>query len=269
MRIWKLINKVSLKAGTLRNFLERNKIFFELLSMLVISGAAVWVAIEANEISEHANEIANLEVDMTYSENMPIFSSRIIQKEAASVEDKLVEGRDIIEPAHLQYIITNTGGQASNIYGYIEKYLEIIILDDNTPQYDSAGNLISPPLIYRLNLSDYFTKAYSYYDYSNNTLLFKSNILETNELVFNLSKELTIPGKSVGIVDVSDLRITYTDIYGNYQEERYNVQDGGMEKINIQKYRNTILTNGETTIANPDITAIVKDIKKVYKIEND
>lgn len=257
--------KVYPKVKTLKGFLENNKVFFELFSMIVISGAAVWVAIQANSISNRTNEIADLQVKMTRSENMPLFSSKIDRKEEGLYED----GRSI-DYQHLLYTITNSGGRILDVYSNIERYLEVSIInqEDNGPHYDDNGNLIGPSLVYRLSIEDYFTKPYSYYDYSSDTLTFRSNMYESNTLIFDLRQELNpdLTGKILTIQDISHLRIYYTDIYGAYHVEQYDVTDSGMKKINMQTYSKTLLVQGSMQIDDADVIAIAEDIRNVFGI---
>lgn len=103
------------------------------------------------------------------------------------------------------------------------------------------------------------------YDQTPVQVLADSSIPEVYDLYQELKPGLT--EKYLMIKDISRLEIHYTDVYGVYHIERYDVMDSGMKKINEQKYSKTFLAEDSMQIDDADVITIAENIRNVFGIE--
>lgn len=59
------------KIIALRSFLERNKIFFEIITASALTTASIFISIKANNIANYANDISEEQTKIMKSENTP------------------------------------------------------------------------------------------------------------------------------------------------------------------------------------------------------
>ena len=199
----------------IRQRLENNKVFFEIFSGLIIAGATVWVAIQANNIADRSNELADREIQMSYMENLPLFSLDIIQKEKGPLEN----GKGI-EDAHIEYVLMNYGGFMAEVSSNIKSLIEKKIYEQNSLLTKEEVN--SKTLLYYVNLPQFY-KPYSYYDYSDNTLTFKSYFFDYSDMIEILRTNLKADGKFISIKHIQEVQLYYKDVYGKMMHyEKFN-----------------------------------------------
>nr|WP_199002162.1 hypothetical protein [Flavobacterium sp. ASV13] len=100
-----------------RNLLERNKIFLEVLTAVVLTGTSIFVSFQANNIAKQANIISNTQTGIMEMENTPSLEIRKTQ----TVNDSL--GVDNVT----KWTVLNNNSSISNFE--IEKqyaYLNIV-----------------------------------------------------------------------------------------------------------------------------------------------
>lgn len=125
-------------------FLERNKIYFETVLMLVltitgivVSVAGVKVGIVANSIAENENKISDLEKQPTF----------VMEKEMNGSEDK--------------YIIRNTGGDIKYGNLFLEKAFVIHINDENYTYLGSGYIILGGDIEHGFSAYDFDTKSFT------------------------------------------------------------------------------------------------------------
>jgi hypothetical protein len=64
------------KIINIRNFLERNKIFLEVLTAIVLTSTSIFVSFQANNIANQANIISNTQTSIMKMENTPSLEIR-------------------------------------------------------------------------------------------------------------------------------------------------------------------------------------------------
>lgn len=183
--------KVFPKKEWLRIKLENNRVFIEFFSIIIISGSAVWVANKANDIALNSNLISEQQMNMSYSENMPLFNLEIKYKEAELIEVGSVKAQ---KDEHTQYIVSNYGGIISDVYANVSFYLTVYV-DDHTLTGDEK-------YVINLSIPNDFYKNYSYYNYKNNEMIFETNFMydiELRNIINSLYSELSNEKNSVTI----------------------------------------------------------------------
>lgn len=78
------------KIVQFRNFLERNKIFLEVLTALVLTITSIFVSIQANNIANQANKISSDQTDIMKRENTAKLEIRKTQLSGDSVQNSTI-----------------------------------------------------------------------------------------------------------------------------------------------------------------------------------
>lgn len=105
------------KIVLFRGFLERNKIFLEVLTAIVLSCTSIFVSFQANKIADQANIISNTQTGIMKLENTPSIEIRKAPKENETSELENVT----------KWLVLNNNSKISNFV--IEKefsYMNIV-----------------------------------------------------------------------------------------------------------------------------------------------
>lgn len=121
------------KIIALRNFLNRNKIFFEILSIFILSTASIFVSIKANNIANQANNISQNQTDIMELENTPR-----IEIQRTPIYTDFTESNNITK-----WLIFNNNSKVSNFE--IEKEISYLIVKKDNKE-------INVPLVEYLNI---------------------------------------------------------------------------------------------------------------------
>ena len=207
-----------------RAFLEKNKVFFEIFSSVLLGVMSIIISVVGTQINNKTKKIYKKQLEILEDDREPYFVLKC-KKNFTFFPPKLRKKK--------KYILKNIGGKISCVDFDIDLYFEISI------QY------YFPLQHYRfkVNLFDFYKRFYpkkglkSYiYNEENKELIFyelnDNKISNIKKYIEDKIKEnLNITEQSVADLSVSDKRyifISYVDYKNKYCKYEYKIEDDGI-----------------------------------------
>ncbi len=229
--------KISIKAKntfSFRMLLEKNKIYFETIVMIIVSVAGILVSIAGIQVSKMSNEISINSQNIENLEKQPYF---VLSKE-------YTDDKEIV-------IMKNTGGTIHDGNVFMDKILMVSISNDN---YEYIGK----GYIY---LNNYPTNRFSTYDADNKQFEFHQELKPKplSDLIDMINNAILKRGyySSIEIMDLYDLS------YIDYKHDNINKQmivRGGyfteLQESKLYEFKTII------DVTDYDQTSIEKDINE-------
>jgi hypothetical protein len=218
------MNEKVTKFTRLRDWLERNKVFFELTTAILLSIMSLTVSINANHIAEYQAELMKEQNNLTKYQNQPIFEFKLVELNSSTLNTA-----EKIDIYNNRTAITNFKAEAyvlcdvylSN-YSYAEIGLSDIVLSfTQNCYYDVIPTGSSQGLMSSVESTGFLS---SLPRYLNST----SSSAELNSYLQNQSNI-----KQVKLTRY--IHVTYSDIYGENHDEVYWVTEIGTFKITEDK----------------------------------
>lgn len=144
----KLLTLEKAPENKFKALLEKNKIYFETIMMLIISIAGIIVSVVGIRVDVAANNISLEEKRIVDLEKQPSFVYDVVADEYEA-----------------KYIVKNVGGDIKFGQAICDEVLIVSVYDD----YDYIGK----GYVY---FNDYFEKDFSEYDFETNSFMFTSNL---------------------------------------------------------------------------------------------
>lgn len=207
---------MSKKLVAIREWLERNKIFFELVVALSLTSMSIIVSINSNQIAAYQNELIK-------EENQPIFVFNLTHADNGSL--------DVGE----RIDISNIGKPAYNFKA--EPYIFFDIHLYNKSDYNSEKKAYVPitsyygysvetgsPVELLLSFNKYYFRPINGTNYTGNYAAF----YHINEDFSNYSQTRNY----FGYIELKRyFHITYSDVYGEIHDEIHYVDEGASFKL--------------------------------------
>jgi len=195
------------KIIVLRSFLERNKIFFEIITATALTTASIFISIKANNIANYANGISEEQTKIMKSENTPRIE---IKREELYV--------DSTKTNHItKWSVYNNNSKLSNFE--IQKEVSYIILEKENLKY------IEMPLVKYLDTGKLSGQ--------NEGLIYEFDNRHCYEYEFLTNQELSNYGNTY---IKSYIEITYYNISGTRETKYYQILPL-VEEISIEEWK--------------------------------
>lgn len=236
----------------MKAFLERNKIFFEIFTSVLLGIMAIIVSYQANLISEAQLKVANESQQISERQYLPEIEAKLQRMDSTSGKERY------------KLVISNIGESMYEFQSYEIAYLSIrelqILYKNEVPTPDSHLKVAMIPL------TNYFPNVRYVINYDKgviNTLEIDSNNT-TTLLSKHLAQKYKNTKKSIDIRIESFIRVNYKDKFGS---EHTNYFRFGMfgESIAIDnekgirtfsEYREMTSNNNSIDYKNPEISNI-------------
>ena len=211
------------KNEKIKEWLERNKIYFETgvataltIMSLIVSYSANIMAKKSNELADKANEIANksneiseIEIEMQQKDKLPKFS----------IEVKINEDLSII----------NTGGMITDGHATLDCFLEIKA-ETNTGKKTN----------WLISVYDAYEKMNVNYNYDNNCFFIKSNISYLKKMINDVFDNVETSGVQLSYEIYELANVSYVNYFDDSCDKYYYIKDFigtyNLENINSDKY---------------------------------
>lgn len=229
--------KISIKSKntfSFRMLLEKNKIYFETIVMIIVSVAGILVSIAGIQVSKMSNEISINSQKIENLEKQPYF---VLSKEYTN--DKQI------------FIMKNTGGIIHDGNVFMDKILIVSISNDN---YEYIGK----GYIY---LSNYLTDGFSMYDADNKQFEFHQDLKPKplSNLIDMINNAIAKRGYYSSIESMELYDLSYID-YKHDNINKQMIMRGGyfteLQKSELFEFRTII------DITDYDQTSIENDINE-------
>ncbi|WP_136582070.1 hypothetical protein [Psychroserpens sp. NJDZ02] len=232
----------------IKKFLKKNKIYFNVLTTLLLGLMAIIV-------SYNSNVIANEQKQMSYYENTPDFnlSQEIKRDSTGYIREIAVK-------------VSKFGGKAKNISIRIKSYAHFEIIDQQNNKLNKY-----------IHLTGCFNESYRTGENKGDIRLLKGfdNNIKFDEFTRVMSTELIKNGYTPLLINpLFIIRINYTDFLNNKKEEYYDVSfvDGVLiEKsdFKVELFENKKLSSQSIPITNLDAFKLESYLKIIVNKNND
>ena len=191
------IRSIENKNKKIKEWLERNKIYFETGVATALTIMSLVVSCTANSIANKANRISELEIEMQQKDKLPNFTISIDENEEDGNEEEYVN-------------IINTGGVISDAYIECYCYVEICLTTDTNKEISKI-----------IQIQDAFDDFEAGFDYDNNRFSLKSNLSSFYDMYYEISREMDSQSKLLYYETYELFKITYTNYFDDVCEKYY------------------------------------------------
>lgn len=233
------------KNEKIKEWLERNKIYFETIVMvsltimsLVISRSANIIANRSNDLAEKANEIADrsneiseTEIEMQQKDKLPSFTVKIEENQSSNIVNTVN--------------IYNTGGRITNGFINTHCYVKIYLKNAN----GKTSN-------WWIKIYDAFEDTKISYDYNNECFSLKSYLSSFVNMYYDVKREIDLENIDLSYRTYELFNISYVNYFEESCEEYYclsRIDALTLEEIDKTTYNNFLKNeddyvwcNGET-----------------------
>lgn len=217
----------------IRDWLERNKIFFETIT-------AIFLTIMAIEVSLEANRIASYQTDILKSENLPLVYC--------------VESSNYTSGGYVgQLTIYNAGPPLTEFDCAVLVFYKVVYLQ-------SSGTLDMEERTALIQLSNYYTGNLTHNPTGVLAKFSGENYIEANRAKISFCELAWEPINRTSyfpflrdIEIVKYINVEYKDIFGETHAETYSISSSGSRKLS-NKEREKININDEAVLDSSDVS---------------
>lgn len=211
--IKKDIEVINKKIG-IKNFLEKNKIYFETIVMVFLTIMSIVISVVGLRIDKRNQEISQKELEIIENDREPYFK---IECDSNYVNNKNFD--DYIMKK--KYTITNTGGSIYGAYIMVKPMLEIWVPKERAGEYDIFTYMLPEMLDENagiMYLYEETSKTFTFYEYESS---------EWNNIIKHLQSGLRnfLGNESIVLLVQNYIDMTYVNYKNEHYDIRYNFLD--------------------------------------------